>query len=388
MKIVLVVFAALLIVLILGIGLTRPPRVPRDMEDVAEFESYLDKLVRTQNPPGISVSVVKDGAVVYSYAAGYVDPAQTQAATEDTVYHWWSMTKVPTAIVIMQLAEAGELQLDDPVTKYLDFFAVEYKGEPVEDITIRQLLRHSSGIPEVMPAMIGWVHHEDEIYNQTEELRKILPDYNELKFAPDSKAAYTNLGYLVLGAVIESVTEMSYEDAIQQYVLTPAGMDNTGFLYSETMAENEAMGSHPFVSIYTPLLPSLLDMDTLVQEKVGTTSWFNRLYIDVTPPTGLIGSTADVSKLMMAYLAGDQLLSEESHLAMLPTDEGPTTRALGWAEFGMDGRAWVQHRGGGPGFATIMRLYPEEELGIVIMANGTHMPDVAMVEALAELFAD
>ena len=78
---------------------------------------------------------------------------------------------------------------------------MEYKGEPVHGITIRQLLNHTSGVRDVVPAIIGWVHYEDEIYNQTEQVEKYLPEYNQLLFAPGSDFTYTNLGYMVLGAV-------------------------------------------------------------------------------------------------------------------------------------------------------------------------------------------
>jgi len=132
------------------------------------------------------------------------------------------------------------------------------------------------------------------------------------------------------------------------------------------------------VSFYTPMLPSLLDMDLLIRERVGTRYWFNRIYIDATPSTGLIGPAADAAKLMIA-LKDEQILSANSIELMRPNNG---KRPLGWAEFGED---WVQHRGGGPGFATIMRLYPEKELGIVIVANSTNLKSESLVELIANM---
>jgi len=361
------------------------PRLPSTVTSVIEIESYIEKSVARNTPPGLSVVVVKDGRVAYNQAFGWADGPAQLPATTDTVYHWWSMTKVPTALAILQLHDAKKLNIDDPVSNYLPFFQVFLKGEPVPPITIRQIMRHTSGLPDTVPAMIGWVHYEDEIYNQTELLKQHLPHYNQLKFAPDSKAAYSNLGYIVLGAIIEKVSGMRYEEYIRNNILNPLGMENTDFLYTSQMSDKVAAGSHPMASIYTPLLPFLLDMKPLIREREGTQYWFNPFYIDVTPSTGLIGSANDAGLLTQALLAQTEILSSDSHLLFLPKGSTPTERPLGWAEYSTADRLWVQHSGGGPGFATIMRLYPEEGLGIVIMANNTDLPREKLVDAFASL---
>jgi CubicO group peptidase (beta-lactamase class C family) len=236
-----------------------------------------------------------------------------------------------------------------------------------------------------MPAMIGWVHYQDEIFDQTRLLEKHLPDYNQLKFAPDSKAAYSNLGYMVLGAVIEAVSGQSYEAYMQEQILKPLGMTTTNFLYTPQMAGEIAAGSHPVVSLYTPMLPILLDMDLLIRQRTGALLWFNPVYIDATPSTGLLGSVSEAALLAKALLGQEDILTPESHALLLPKGTAPTERPLGWAEYNNSDRLWVQHRGGGPGFATIMRLYPDEDLGIVIMANNTNLQSEALVEAFASL---
>src|SRR6185436_10871493 len=102
------------------------PAVPKQVASVTELETYLDQLVASGNPPGLSVIVVKDGDVVYSNAFGFADQPHQIKATPDTVYHWWSMTKIPTAIAVLQLQEQGKLNLDDEVTKHLSWFEVNY----------------------------------------------------------------------------------------------------------------------------------------------------------------------------------------------------------------------------------------------------------------------
>ena len=366
------------------IAVTRP-HLSDNPTSVAEIESYINQLVAKDLPPGLSVAVVKDGQMVYSQAFGLADGPAELPATTDTVYHWWSMTKLPTALAVLQLHDAGQLNIDDPVSEYLSFFQVELEGAPAPPITIRQLLRHTSGLPDTVPAMIGWIHTEDKIYNQTALLKQHLPDYNQLKFAPDTDSAYTNLGYMVLGAIIEAVSGQSYEDYIQSHILAPLDMNETDFLYTAQMAGQIAAGSHPLGSIYTPLLPFILDTDTLFSQRIGARYWLNKVYIDATPSSGLLGSVNDVAQLTQALLAQTDLLTPESYALMLPQGDTPTERPLGWAEFNTGDRLWLQHRGGGPGFATILRLYPKENLGIVIMANSTNLPAEKLANAFASL---
>jgi len=365
------------------------PVTPKQVNDITELEAYLNRLVDSGNPPSLSVAVVKDGKVVYQKAFGYADAPRGIKATPDTVYHWWSMTKIPTAIAIMQLQEQGKLNLDDEVKAYLPWFEAQYPSANSKPILIRDLLQHSSGLPDTMPAMIGWVHYDDESRNQTDLAKKFLPDFNTLKFEPGTQAAYSNYNFMLLGALIEAVTQQSYETYMTENILQPLGMSHTGFVYTPAMAENEAVGTLPLVHFYTPLLPSLLDTKQLFRERSGKILWMNRIYIDATPPTGLIGSAPDVARLMIGYLSRfssteQQILLPES-VATLTYTPPLDDRGLGWLIGESNGRRFIDHAGGGPGFATIMRLYPDSNLGIVILSNGTDLDRERLIELLAGL---
>jgi CubicO group peptidase (beta-lactamase class C family) len=176
----------LVVLLILGAGLyvlaPHVPATPKQVKDLNELEAYLNQLVSSGNPPGLSVIVVKNEQIVYNNAFGYADRPRNIKATPDTVYHWWSMTKIPTAMAITQLCEQGKLDLDDPVKKYLPWFEVIYPSGESSVITIRNLLQHTSGLPDTIPAMIGWVHYDDTARNQTDIVRKHFPEFNTLKF--------------------------------------------------------------------------------------------------------------------------------------------------------------------------------------------------------------
>ncbi len=379
----------LIVLLVIGIGsfivVFNRPRVPDTPDSIYAVEASIEKMISNNQPPGISVVVIKDGQIVYDAAFGMADTPNRITASKETTYHWWSLTKITTAIAVLQLQDAGFLSIDDPVRMYLDDFEVTLDGEPAPPITIRQLLRHSSGLADPMPAMIGWVHFEDEIYNQTELLRQHLPSYSQLKYEPDSQSAYSNLGYMVLGAIIEKVSGQPYEEYVQSNILSPLGMGDTGFLYTPDATQHMAAGSHPLASIYTPLLPFLLDFNALVSHRTGGIFWFNPVYTDVTPSSGLIGTAGDAALLAQALLDEKEILTSSGHSLLRPRGEAVNEMPLGWAEYSTGDRLWVQHRGGGPGFASIMRLYPEEGLGIVVMANSTNLPANELAAAFATI---
>lgn len=397
------------VIVTFGVGLAgllyflapHPPKTPASVANVAELERHLTSLVAKGSPPGLSIVVVKQGQIVYNRAFGMADAPKAIAATPETVYHWWSMTKIVTALAILQLNEQTKLRLDDPVTVYLPSFQVKSAPASNEPITIRHLLNHSSGLPDVVPAIIGWLHYDDSIVDQSDLVARYLPRYNQLQFAPGSKATYTNLGYMVLGAVIEAVSGQPYDEYVTAHILRPLGMNQTGFLYPPALQGHEASGSQPLVHIFTPLLPFLVDTKLLIRERAGRILWLNRVYIDPLPSSGLIGSAPDVARLLLAYLNegeldGARILTPQSVALMTNSDhvpgEGPNIAAyqngqhgLGWYVIPEDGRTRLQHNGSGPGFATTMRLYPEEELGIAILANGTDLDHDGLTHLLTQI---
>jgi CubicO group peptidase (beta-lactamase class C family) len=364
-----------------------PPQPPETVSDLAEAEVYLEELVAFGTPPGLSLVVVKDGAIVYSKGFGLADGPNTIPATPETVYRFFSVTKIFTATAVLQLHEQNLLNIDDPVADYLPFFDVVYPSENSEIITIRHLLIHSSGLPDNMPAVIGWMHTEDEPQlDQTALLEDVFPNYNELIFEPGDHAEYTNVGYMTLGAIIEAVSGQTYEDYVVEHIFQPLGMNHSNFVYTEEMLPYAAVGSHPRISVESVLLRFFYDdLDTFIREKTDGKMWFNRFYADSDPPTGLIAPATDLARFMLAYLNngeldGARILSPET-INMMTYDShvvsefnGQSRRpfsGLGWGIYPDGGRLYLDHGGGGPGFGADFRIYPEESLGLVVVANDT-----------------
>ena len=388
MKKMLLSLLALMVFVSAGLYAFAPhaPSTPKQAMNTTELEAYLNRLVASGNPPGLSVVVVRDSEIVYNNAFGLADGPRQIKATPETVYHWWSMTKIPTAIAVMQLQEQGKLDLDDVVTKHLPWFEVNYPSSTSPALTIRNLLQHSSGLPDPIPAMIGWVHYNNKTYDQTEVVKKYLHEFNTLKFEPGTQAVYSNFNYMVLGAIIESVSGQSYESFIAENILQPLGMSQTSFIYLPAMANHEAAGTLPVVHMYTPLLPTLLEPGALIRERAGKLLWLNRFSIEATPSTGLIGSAPDTAKFMLMYLnhgtlQGVSVLTPGS-IAVLSDTSPIDGRGLGWAVHESNGERYLEHMGGGAGFATTLRLYPEAGLGIAILANGTDLDRSGLADLL------
>jgi D-alanyl-D-alanine carboxypeptidase len=396
---------ALALVAVAGVTLLRPkpPRPPTTVASVADLEAYLHALTAFGAPPGLSLVVVKDGAIVYQRAFGLADGPKHIAATSETVYGWWSMTKLVTAVAVLQFQEQGKLNIDDPVADHLPFFTVAYPAAASQPITIRQLLNHSSGIPNNAPALVGWIHHVDQPrLDQSAYIAQILPEYAKPTFAPGDHGEYTNVGYMVLGALIEAASGQIYEEYVRERVLRPLGMRQTDFVYTKTMLPNAAVASHPWLSMETAALPVLVkNWSSYVRETTDGRMWLNRFYANSAPPTGLIGPATDAARFMSAMLnagelEGQRILSPESVRIMIhdshimgrggEADIYPGMQyGLGWHIVPEGERLRIQHRGGGPGFGSEMRLYPNEGLGLVVIANDTTYDRDAILDLAAQL---
>lgn len=408
LRIIGIIVAALVVLTIVAYFtvVPKPLKTPNTVRNLAELEVFLNNLAghNADSPAGLSLVVVKDGEIVYQEGFGLADGPRNIATTAETVYQYWSITKIPTAIAILQLHEQGLLNIDDPVTDYLPFFEVEYPSANSEIITIRHLLNHSSGLSNNVPEIIGWIHYDgDPDWNQTDLIQEKIPDYAKLSFEPGSKAIYTNVGYMVLAAVIESASGQTYEQYVMEHIVEPLEMNQTGFDYTPSMIAVEATAAHPSVDLQALML-SLVGVDTgrLVREKQDGVMWFNHVYSDQNGPTGLIGSSTDLARFAMAYLNGGELngqrILSEASVAMMTNESHITPgnspdaaqfdevlHGLGWFVVPTENSFYLTHSGGGPGFSTNMQLYPDRNLGLVIMANGTYLDRDRILDLAASL---
>jgi CubicO group peptidase (beta-lactamase class C family) len=190
----------------------------------AAFTQLFDTAVDSDKIVGASVLLVKDARSVAHHEHGFADRARGQRVTEQTIFHYGSITKTLTAIAIMQLRDRGRLSLDDHVTQYIpELRLIHDPFGSVDKITIRMLLSHSAGFQgPTWPYKQGkpWEPFEPTTWAQ---LVAMMP-YQELLFEPGTRFSYSNPGFIYLARIIEQLSGDSWEIYVQKNIFAPLGL--------------------------------------------------------------------------------------------------------------------------------------------------------------------
>jgi CubicO group peptidase (beta-lactamase class C family) len=346
--------------------------------------------------PGLSMAIIKGSHLEWAQGFGVADLSTHRAADARTIYPWFSMTKIVTATAVMQLVERGQLHLEDPAADYLPEHAPLFRSPHFSAVTIRHLLSHSSGLANPIP--LGWVHpSEMPAPDQRAFTRRLLSRQRKLRTPPGTRAAYSNLGYLALGEIVGRVSGLPYQDYVTKHLLQPLRMTRTDFVYRGDLLPDAAVGYQPRWHPMTLLLPFLIPKGIL-GSAVSQYVAFRRFNVDGAAYGGLIGPVDDAARFVRLHLNdglidGTRLLSAETIRAMQRiTATGPKLEVgLGWFRECSDrtsGPRYLEHLGGGAGFWSDMRIYPDESLGIVIMGNVTSYNYRRIVNAAQRLFGN
>jgi CubicO group peptidase (beta-lactamase class C family) len=329
------------------------------------------RLERVAAPAAAAALVAQEGPV-WSGATGTARPSDGQGADPRTAFLWFSMTKIATATAVMQLVDAGDVALDDPAREHLP----ELEGLD-RRITVRHLLSHSSGLGNPLP--LRWIHPAGEPGPDPREMvSRLLGRHGRLRFDPGERGSYSNIGYLVLGELISEVSGTPYRAYVRDRVLEPLGAESTGFTFDSAGAAHRSEGAHPRRD------PALVLLRLLIPRwafgpAVGRWRLFAPFYLDGAAYGGLIGPVGDAALLAAAHLAdgavaGNRILTAESTAEMrrVAARGRKFEFALGWRRSRRDaerGETYLEHPGGGGGYGTAMRLYPDRGLAVVAMAN-------------------
>jgi CubicO group peptidase (beta-lactamase class C family) len=313
------------------------------------------------------VVVSRDGEVVFNEAFGMASLELGVPMQPDHILRLASVTKQYTAAAILALAQDGELSLDDPLSKFLPEF-------PVGDVTVHQLLNHTSGIKSY--TNIEGYMSDERIRRDlsTEELVAVFAD-EPVDFAPGESWSYNNSGYVLLGAIIEKVSGKSWNEYIRERLLEPLGIESTDAYDDAAVIEGR--------------VPGYAGPADEPQ---------NASYLSMTQPhaAGALMSTAiDVDRWQRA-LHGGEVLERALYQRMISADEvaadvrGGQGYAYGLMTADWMGHPAIHHGGGINGFTTYAFWLPEEALSIVVLTNragpGWSTQDVAL--RLAGLFMD
>lgn len=192
--------------------------------DLSTTIFLLDKWIHLQTHerhlPGLAIGVIQNGELIWGKGYGFANLEDATPVTVDTRFRIASITKTFTAVAIMQLRDSGRLRLDDPVSQDLNWFDLRYDGAP--PITIRHLLTHTSGLPR--DATVP--HWTENVFQAWDEVVATTRQRKPIS-APLQDFGYSNLGYTLLGGVIEAVSGKTWRDYIQTHILNPLEMNNT-----------------------------------------------------------------------------------------------------------------------------------------------------------------
>ncbi len=304
-----------------------------------------------------TVLVAKDDKILFNEGYGYAKRyfGRTQN-TAETKYLLGSITKTFTALAITKLEERKMLSFDDKVTKYFP----EYKKW--EDITIHNLLNHSSGIPNYYQSPTDYIKYF--AFHKTPE--QILSVYKntDLLFKPGTEFKYSNTNYIALARIVEMISGQSYINFLNQNILEPLNMTSTGYEEKTGAVENMARG---------------YALNMIVE-----VNGFN--LSNLFGAGGLYSSTEDLFKFARA-LDHNKMVNDKTQIPTSKTNPNATRYGYGLVlDNNKDyGKAYY-HTGGGPGISTVMFKLEDKDAIVIILSNNQLYPNENIIKELADLF--
>lgn len=332
-----------------------------DGEPFGEIDAFLEREMGRLNVTGAALVIVEGDEIVHLRGFGEARPGG-EAPTPQTPFVIGSLTKSFTALAIMQLVEAGQVELDTPVQHYLPWFRVA-DPQASAQITVRHLLNQTSSLPQ-LPGMIGLTNFSsrpDEVERQVRDLSTL-----EISRPPGAKFEYCNVNFNILGLVIEAVSGETYAGYIQQHIFDPLGMSHSYTSQAAARDDNLAIGSRYWFSF--PVAEHNLPL------------------VSGSLPSGqLIVSAEDMGRYLIAHLNGGRL-GDARILSAQGVDElhRPTAEvsamsmsmghyAMGWFVEKRGETTLLTHPGTVPDFFAFMALAPEKNRGLALLINANHL---------------
>lgn len=307
-------------------------------------------------------------SVIFEYSSGLSDIQNRTPLRLNHTMAAFSMTKTITAIAVLQLVEKQVITLDDKVSRYV-------KHPYNSDITIGQLLNHTSGIPNPIP--LKWVHlaKDDDIFNEDAALALVLRENPKSNCAPGIKYQYSNIGYWLLGKIIEAATGQQYREYVKQNIFQPLKLGPAEIDFKINEPSNHAKGYLAKCS-FLNLFKSFVTKREVWGEYEGRWLHIKDVYLNGPAFGGVIGSAKAFSRILQNLLSDESILIGENAKQLLyepgRTDSGrriPMTS--GWHIGDLNGLRYFYKEGGGAGFHSEMRIYPSAGLASVIMTGRT-----------------
>jgi CubicO group peptidase (beta-lactamase class C family) len=323
---------------------TAPAQAPAGLDD------YLRTKMQNRRIPGMQVAVIRDGRIVFSRSYGKANLQDDVAVTPDTVFSINSATKTFTGVAILQLAQAGKLSLDDPVSRHLADLPREWQA-----ITVRQLLNHTSGLPDILvpPRAQGTGSLVGEGGEESAwDTVRTLP----MAFPTGSAYRYNQTNYVLLGRIIDSLGGVPFTRFIAERQFSPAGMRHAGFGDSRDVTPRRAQPYRYPGGATSPAAGALQHA-------------FDEFPAMLRTGAGINASAEDVAHWLIALQDGRLLDREHLRDLWAPgrfNDGRLTSWASGWPLIDREDHPAVAGIGGR---RSAFFVYPRDGLSVVVLTN-------------------
>ena len=321
--------------------------------ELAKLDQYVMDVKECFDTPGLAVGIIKDGEVYYKGSHGVQRLDTLMPLTTKSIFHMASVSKPFVATCLVQLVEQGKVDLDKKLTDYLPYFTMD--DERYKDITIRHMLTHTSGIPNVRDYEWDKPQYDDgavERYARSHASMK-------LDFTPGERQNYSNAAFDILVDVIAKTSGMTFEDYVEQNIFRPVGMVNSTFYHPEVPLETATKGH------------VLGDSLTIVVSDVYP---YNRRHAGSSTLNSNVDDMlrwAEVN-LNKGTIDGKRIYSEESYDLLTSSQwkfNENSYGGLSWFVAKFNGDTKIAHSGGDIGFRSYFAFIPEKKAAIVLMAN-------------------
>jgi CubicO group peptidase (beta-lactamase class C family) len=343
------------VVLVLGFATVGPAAAQGPLRE--RLDSFVRAELARQKAPGVAIGVVKQGKVFLAKGYGFANLEHQVPVRPETLFQSGSLGKQFTAMAVMLQVEAGKLTLSDPLTKFFPEAPASWGS-----ITVRHLLNHTSGLPDLEGTLDYRKDYTDE---ELARFAYALP----LEFPPGSRWSYSNTGYVLLGIIVNRVAGTFYGDILRERVFKPTGMATARTINEEDIIPHRAAGYR------------------LVKGELKNQEW-------VAPSLNTTGDGSLYVSLrdMVAWDAAVQaraILTPESWREILspaPLTSGATyPYGFGWMLDERNGKPLHKHGGWWQGFTTYFVRFPGDSLSIIVLTNSSAANPVAFADGIAAL---
>jgi CubicO group peptidase (beta-lactamase class C family) len=334
------------------------------------LDARLKELAKSGRFSGV-VLLARGDEILFRRAYGLASREYGIVNTPATCFNLASVGKMFTAVAVMKLVEGGQVRLDDPISNYLDRSWIS--PDVGQRVSIAQLLSHTSGLGDFFtPAFFARNHAQ---LMELADYKPLVAD-TKLAFAPGTKWGYSNIGYVLLGALLEQVTHQSFDDAVRRLVFDPTGMTRTAAFDLEAVNHGYAQGyfkepTFPATQPMGPPPPDFREAQLKMEARQSEIDakgfeWRNNIFTHVAkggPPGGGFSNADDMLRFLNALFGGR--LVRPATLAKM-TAPKPASPHYGFGIQLMDGG--FGHTGGFPGISNTLIAYPDG-YRLIVLSN-------------------